>query len=655
MKIFIIIISVLFVLTPSYASSLLNFAHYNSRVYGSAESILVEKNDLNNLDIFPASLATLDHPALSIGYLKWSDWLSIMRLAYAQNLSSFGVLGGSVNLASLKEVNNYDRYGNLLGHVKNSDVLINLGLGKDLSFLATGINLKYLNMNLDENNKNFLGLGVSVLLPLNFKGINIDKKHNFKAGISLQNLGLLKLDHDTSYPLSFYGGFSYEFLKISDILIKIGSTFTHITKYSHNYISAGYELNYNDLLFFRNGFYLLKRDIDRMAFGVGIRADQRLKKDFLKDTIFEIDYSVSLLEEGLSHFVQLGILFIPPGKIKEKDFELSEEQDAIFFTINNKGKPLYDDIHSLLTPKGKQVLDEFLGHLDQEYKRIVIKVNLDEIGTRKANFTLPDKLKAEMGTYLINNGVVKEKITFKAFGRLLSVNQKEEEGISDLRYKIVVQLWEEGEKEKFDSHFYNGLDAFLKEGYDKALDEWEQALMIDPENEDLKDRIEQVKKLGGIHDKSVRAYIDMPEKISKKYKNFIVIILPYENTGDSEKWALLKRTIPDSVGSSLDNYSYIKVIGRGVLEEYMLKKEWEEKDLADEYLKIAQELRTDIVITGSFIQTGRRLEIKTTLYDTQTGSAFSKIRVVGEVGVNMFDYMDKTVKSIIKVLKEHKE
>lgn len=62
------------------------------------------------------------------------------------------------------------------------------------------------------------------------------------------------------------------------------------------------------------------------------------------------------------------------------------------------------------------------------------------------------------------------------------------------------------EKERFDRHFFNGLDCYYKEGYEYAVEEWEKALKIDPENENVKEWIKKAKKELKQKKKDVKKY-----------------------------------------------------------------------------------------------------------------------------------------------------
>ncbi|MBU1076610.1 MAG: hypothetical protein KKH98_04915 [Spirochaetes bacterium] len=659
MKKIILIIILFFSMKILYSSVLMDFPHYNSRLYGTGESLLMEKSDLNNIDIFPASLGGIEEPAISMGYIKWSDLLTIMRAAYAQPLGGLGTISGALSYGSLKDVDNYDNYGNLLGNVKNSDILLNIGYGNSIGdVIYFGLNLKYLSMRISEYSKNWLGGGIAVLVPLRLNGVNVDHGRNLNIGAGLQNFSFKKLDGEgLSYPVSAYAGLVYKFLQIERIGFKLGTTYTYMTEYEKNYLSAGFEMNYDDMLFIRNGYYILKRDIDKMAFGIGVRGDERIKGDFIKGTVLELDYSLSLLDEGISHFIGLNILFSKKNRYskgrEDKDGislnMIDEEEDRYIYITEEEGSLLGPE-GKTITPAGEDVLDDVMDVLeDREYRRIFILLNKDSVKRVAHQKTLTQ--------YFLTKGVKRAQMIFRRQKvRIPVVKRAHEEMIKRSSYQIMIAGWRKGEKEKYDSYYYNGLDAYMKEGYAIAVQQWNEALAVDPENEELVKKIADAKKASdskGVKSKKVSASIDIPKGIKvKKMKAVTAVILTYKNRGESGKWDLLSRTIPDSVGSSLNNHDLITVTGRNKLEEYIKEVKVKEEDIDNKgnIRDVENKLKANILIKGSFIEIGRKLEIRTEIIDTGTGDTLSTIKVTGEIGANMFDYMDKTVESIVKAL-----
>lgn len=318
MKTLFAIIAFFSFLADASSSVLLDFPHYNGRLYGSGEALLVEKNDINNLDIFPASIAGSGSRELLLGYMKWFDLLSIMRIAYGHGLGSAGVMAGAINYGALEETDNYDRYGNLLGTVRNSDLSVIMGYGIKIgNAVQLGANIKYLYMNVCGVKSGWLGAGLSGLISFGLPGINTGPERNFTFGTGLEDVNLIKarFENDASeYPVKVHTGFLYRFLKTGDIGIKAGMTHTLITAWNRHYGSAGLEFCYKDYIRIRGGYYLSGRYADRMAVGLGVGKEDLPAAGRSGMSGMAFDYGLSFSDRGNSHFLQIKLLLGPSGR-----------------------------------------------------------------------------------------------------------------------------------------------------------------------------------------------------------------------------------------------------------------------------------------------------------------------------------------------------
>lgn len=315
MKKIIILIIVLFYFSNVRASILLDFPHYNSRLYGSGESMLIVKRDFNNISIFPASISDIENQILSMGIVKWSNMVSIINIGYVHNLKALGVIGGTINYGALKEITNYDEQGNVLGTLKNNELLLNIGYGRKIkNNIQTGMNIKYLYMNTGGYTGTWIGAGLSGIISVHLKSINIKTRENLNLGLGIQDINLIKATFNkksSGYPTTICGGYTYKFLNISDIEMATGSTYYFMTKYNKHYVSTGLELGYLNLFYLRSGFYIFGRDSDKINIGMSISKDNLLNIKSLETVIVKFDYSLSFLDEGTVHFVQLSFVFNP--------------------------------------------------------------------------------------------------------------------------------------------------------------------------------------------------------------------------------------------------------------------------------------------------------------------------------------------------------
>lgn len=663
MRRFIIILSLL-TLANLHASILLDFNHYNSRFYGSGESILIEKKDLNNIDIFPASIASIQGQMLSLGYIKWLDLLSIMRAAYAHNLGTYGVIGGSFNFASLNASENYDPYGNLLDKLKINDILFNIGYGKKINNnIQMGINFKYLNINLHDYQSKWMGAGYSGMISLPVKGINVKTKNNFNIGIGIQDINLISSkfkEKKSTYPMKIYSGIVYKFLQWRDMELKIGTTSTYLTKYKNFYLSSGIELGYKQLLYLRSGYYILGRQSDKLAAGVGIGKDSLFTTKLLGHTGIKFDYSFSLLNDGISHFAQLSLVFKPEYNSKKKYINYYEDKNIIIqeeankkqelvFHIKEKNKKLFKPNKSDLDDKGEEILIHIAKLIKKEdYKKVLTIIHVKK---DKKAINLSEKRAQIILNYFKENGINPKRMDYKLYNKIQGLDE-----IGNLKYKFLLIRWGEEEKEKFKEHYFNGLDAYIKGGYNIAINEWEKALELDPGNQDLQTRLSKAKKAEKRKDnnREISVKIRTQKEILKikKADTIRTVIFDYENIENSSKWKFLKNTIPDAIYSSLNDNDFVKVIDKEQFNHFIDEKEIDDREILQ---NIRKNLKADILIKGNFVEQNHELKITTIILDLESGYPFSIIEITGKVGVNMFDLMDKTTDVIMEILARYKE
>jgi hypothetical protein len=307
MRIINFILLFMFLTANLQAALLLDFNHYNARLYGSSEALLVETADINNLEIFPASIAGIYDNELSTGYISSLNSVSIFKFNYGRHLGPDDVLAGSVNFADFKLPGNYDSSGNLLGSLRNSDFSVNaayaIKLGKHVQL---GAGIKYLGMNIGDFNGNWLGFGFSALVNIKLPGINI-LNDNFNFGAGIQNLSIIKTrfeEQESSFTAHINAGFIYQAFQIHNFTGKIGSTLDLITAYNQTLLSVGLELGWNELIFIRAGVPVFNREYDTVNVGVGFQRQLTEQK-----VVFKFDYSTGFIGDVQNHYIQLGVGF----------------------------------------------------------------------------------------------------------------------------------------------------------------------------------------------------------------------------------------------------------------------------------------------------------------------------------------------------------
>lgn len=290
------------------ASILLDINHYNPRLYGSSEALLVEDNDINNLEIFPASLAGIEHNEISTGYLAYLDFIHLYNFCFARRVGPADVIGISVNYADLKQFNNYDTDGTVLGSLQDNDFALNLAYGHLWTrTIQIGAGVRYVNMNINEYSGNWLGLSLSALFKFKLPAVNILKKETISAGLGVQNIGMINTRFDeqiSSYPVILNTGFIYDLMRINRLMISLGSTLFYYTRYEQISLSAGIELNWLDLIFLRTGYYITGREYDKLNLGLGF------KRMLIKEKIeLKFDFGTGIISDFHNRYLQVSIGF----------------------------------------------------------------------------------------------------------------------------------------------------------------------------------------------------------------------------------------------------------------------------------------------------------------------------------------------------------
>ena len=164
---------------------------------------------------------------------------------------------------------------------------------------------------------------------------------------------------------------------------------------------------------------------------------------------------------------------------------VQEKENEVLVNIIEDEKYLFDKGTSTISDKGREVLDKVIKVVNKDsYKRIIIMMFAGR--SKKDNETASEIKARAVFDYLIKKGIDYKKLEY----RIIAEGKDKRK---NYKCDVLIIRWKEGEEEKFKTHFFNGMDAFIKEGYTQAINEWNKALKIDPDNKDLKQRIDQAK------------------------------------------------------------------------------------------------------------------------------------------------------------------
>lgn len=288
--------------TGAHASNLLDFDSFNARLYGTAEALVSEPGEINNLENAPASLDGIQGNEFTSGFIRWTGLLNIYKFAYARPFGRFGTAGLALSYATLEDITDYDVNGIEQGTLKNSDLLVSAAYAREIiSGLSAGITLKYLSMVLSEDlSGGWMGAGLSAL----YEAPLPDDANRIRASAGIQNINLIQakvVSQSSGYPQSLFLSGTYSRIFTDKFSADAGMVMRFQTL-GRFYLSLGAEVKILDLAFLRFGGYLLKRDLDGIALGAGI-------KKSISGLLFKFDYGLSLNKWTPSHFIQLGMSF----------------------------------------------------------------------------------------------------------------------------------------------------------------------------------------------------------------------------------------------------------------------------------------------------------------------------------------------------------
>lgn len=301
--------------------------------------------------------------------------------------------------------------------------------------------------------------------------------HTWGSGISVKNLGTSYkfAEEKYNFPLIIHIGGHYN-LRFRKILITSQDrlSITSALKKEidvENIYSIGLEYNLKHYIFLRTAFQVNGNDQGLRA-GIGATYKN-----------YQANYAISGYENlGIVHRIGFAINLQSDRQLK---YSIKKDNENTSVVIRNTDSFFEDE---KLSDKGIEILDEIIDQIeDKDYRRIFIKVYSEDIEIVKENLDRLNNQSKKIADYLIQNGIDQQKVTHKGYNLLVKAEYGVllKESYSNQKYEIIVIEWKDKEKEKFNHYYYTGMDAFIKQGYKIAINNWDEALKIDPENEYL--------------------------------------------------------------------------------------------------------------------------------------------------------------------------
>lgn len=293
------ILLILLIISADLNGSILNdFNHFNAASYGTAESLLAVKGEINNLGISPASLAGIRKNSAAFSYIRWLELVNLYHLGYGMNFENTGTAGISIDAVSLN-INNYLSDAVQNNVLQNREYQIGLGFARNFNNLSLGADLKYLSLSINGHTGSWIGTGFNGIYQMNFPGINIKKTDdNILLTAGLQNISLKDpvLDKKNSdYPMLLLTGINYDFWQFSNYTVGFSSAYKQTFKYADSTWSMGTMIRYQKIIFLRMGLYLLGQEFNTITMGLGIQ------QQISNDKILSFDYCLMPGEEDLNH------------------------------------------------------------------------------------------------------------------------------------------------------------------------------------------------------------------------------------------------------------------------------------------------------------------------------------------------------------------
>lgn len=176
--------------------------------------------------------------------------------------------------------------------------------------------------------------------------------------------------------------------------------------------------------------------------------------------------------------------------IKEK------KGNELLLNISEYENRIFQPGGAAIRQEGNAVLSKVVGMINEEsYKRVIIMMNVFNLQSREPDRELSKKRAEVMYDFLVKKGIDRRKLGYRVMDEKERMKSSQtSQDLSKKKVEILIIKWKKGEEEKYKYHFFIGLDAFIKEDYAAALTNWNKALALDSENEDLKRRIAEARR-----------------------------------------------------------------------------------------------------------------------------------------------------------------
>lgn len=526
-----------------------------------------------------------------VGFMHNQYFMDLRQdvLAYTHPTKKHGILGMGINYFTYGDIQGYSAQGLATGKLSANDICVNGMWQKEWKFkfgsrlvegVSTGVGIKMLRRSMAGLSANGYAMDLGVAYPIRSGFLK-----RTKLALSVQNMGPgVKFEKEASpLPQTTRFGMSRSFWGDAlNIMVDVVNQ-----KGSGLYANAGLEYRMLKFIALRVGYKGVNSLEKNLTYGMGI-----------ENKTFSVDYGfVPLGEVGMTHRISLSFRF---GKTEKKPEANDMVKQKVREAETLYGQGLLVDAY-IVTGQVQRVAPWYeennilLEKIKKDFK------NLEDADKReKMSAQIRDLL--ERAEKFFNEGnLVNARNEFQSILGLQPDNEFA---------KNYVKKIEEQFKSFVESFYRSAMVAFASENYDKAKEELEKVLVIDPNHQDAKSQLE---KCFGVLNKKQKELDEQVilDAVSKTLKEALKV---YEQ-GKYEEAVPLFGAVLELNPNNSDAKEYLekasdatfkKYLERG--KEYTAKGEWEQ---AIKNYKTALEYKSNSSETKSLLlDAQRRFELQ---------------------------------------------
>jgi hypothetical protein len=248
-----------------------NFLRFGvgARAAGMGDTFTAVADDVYSIYWNPAGMSFIKNQELGITYSIWFEDIAYRSIFFVYPDTKFGSFGGGLIFLGMPDIQGYsDTPPDDLQHqttlISASDMAGYLSYSRPLnSFVNIGINVKYINQQLENEKATAVAVDIGLIMVLRDK--------NMKTGIIVQNRGTkIKFRYtEGDLPADVKFGFSKRYM--NGKLLGTGELILPPDKGTE--LRAGIEYLFLDKVFIRTGYKSVASIGSGISYGIGFKSD----------------------------------------------------------------------------------------------------------------------------------------------------------------------------------------------------------------------------------------------------------------------------------------------------------------------------------------------------------------------------------------------